>query len=80
MKIEVHLYAMLRESIGSTCWLEFTQSSITCEEVVVAFKEKFPMFVHTPLRVAINHSFANSTDLIASDSIHIALIPPVSGG
>ena len=80
MKIEVHLYAMLRESIGSTCWLEFTQPRITCEEVVVAFKEKFPMFVHTPLRVAINHSFANSTDLIASDCIHIALIPPVSGG
>jgi len=80
MKIEVHLYAMLRESIGSSCWLEFTEPKITCEDVVFAFKENFPMFSHSPLRVALNHTFANNTDVIENTGVHIALIPPVSGG
>jgi molybdopterin synthase sulfur carrier subunit len=79
MKIEIHLYAMLRESIGASYLLEVTKGPMTSEMIIQEFKMKFPMFANTTLRLAIDHQFVLE-DTVIQENQHIALIPPVSGG
>jgi len=79
MKIEVHLYAMLRETVGASFVLELNEEQPTSDSLIHAFKLEFPMFENIPLRVAVDHSFV-SHNMALKENQHIALIPPVSGG
>ena len=81
MLLRVHLFARLRDEIGTpVIELDFAEQ-VNIAELRSELLRRYPKIV--PLlpscRVAVNHEFADDSQLLqASDEL--ALIPPVSGG
>jgi molybdopterin converting factor subunit 1 len=81
MLLRVHLFARLRDEIGSSVIeLDLTEQA-SIAELRAELLRRYPNIVKLLLscRVAVNHEFADDSQLLqASDEL--ALIPPVSGG
>ena len=81
MRINVKLFAILRERAGtSEIALELSQGA-TISDATTMLAEKFPMLRPLLERAAfaVNQSYTKS-DTKLSDGDELALIPPVSGG
>lgn len=79
--MDVELFALLAETIGSQRISIQTTSPWTARELLAHLAKQYPQAAELIRlsRVAINHSYASPDAIIASGSA-VAIIPPVSGG
>lgn len=81
MKIELHLFAGIREQIGTDKMLMELPESATIATVRQQLSDDYPaigpLLHHS--RFAINHAYANEKSVIPIGAT-VACIPPVSGG
>lgn len=92
MKIEVRLFATLRETVGeSTITLKFEKENIRVEESLRELQEEYPdtmLFedgsrLHDHIRVLKNGQeidYLSQLDTELEDDDTLAVFPPVSGG
>lgn len=80
VRVQVQLFAMLRESLGEQVTLEIPQPA-TVERLLECFAEAYPRFrtLSAYLRVAVDQCYAEGKEILEAGQ-EIALIPPVSGG
>ncbi|QGQ97830.1 molybdopterin converting factor [Paenibacillus psychroresistens] len=82
MKLTIHLFAGLAESIGHThITLTVKQTQITVAQLKELLIQEYPNAAQTIAIsfIAINQAYASADDLVSEEN-EIALIPPVSGG
>ena len=81
MKIEVLLFAQLKEAYGSErFWVEVPVGARISDAVYIAMSEVLLRpFSSLPLRYAINEEF-QSADASLNDNDRLALLSPVAGG
>ncbi len=80
MKIQILLFAQLREAIGERVVLEAAQG-VTVEELGAELlaSRAAGRFTSLPLRYAVNETFVPDNHELRDGDI-VAMIPPVSGG
>lgn len=80
MRVEVQLFASLKENIGDTIVLEVPEP-VTVGRLLQRFAEEHPRFKTAlpHLSVAVDLSYARADDPIAAGQ-EVAIFPPVSGG
>ncbi|QQE09986.1 MoaD/ThiS family protein [Planctomycetota bacterium] len=82
MKINVHLFGPYIQVAGAdTILVNISSSNIMCNDLMNAIRDQYPdlaPYVNNS-RLAINHTYAQSDQLITPDE-EIALIGLVSGG
>lgn len=79
MRVQVKLFAGLREAAGTSSRELDLEAGATVEGALARLREELPALSGARFTVAINRSYATaSTPLGEGDEL--ALIPPVSGG
>jgi len=80
MRIEVQLFASLRENIGDTVVLEVPEP-VTVARLLDRFGEVYPRFKAAlpHLNVAVDLNYARPDETIGPAQ-EVAIFPPVSGG
>jgi molybdopterin converting factor subunit 1 len=80
MRVEVQLFASLKENIGDTIVLEVPEP-VTVGRLLQRFAEEHPRFKTAlpHLNVAVDLNYARADDPIAAGQ-EVAIFPPVSGG
>lgn len=80
MRIEVQLFASLREHIGDTVVLEVPEP-VTVARLLDRFGEAYPRFKTAlpHLNVAVDLNYARPDETIGPEQ-EVAIFPPVSGG
>jgi molybdopterin converting factor small subunit len=80
MRIEVQLFASLKEALGERIWLEVLEP-VTVGRLLQVFGEEHPRFrtalPHLSVAVDLTYSTADSPILAGQE---VAIFPPVSGG
>ena len=80
MKVEILLYGITRDIIGSSRHEIEIAAEATVGDVMSKLRSNFPDLQRlTSLLIAINDEYANDRDVIDSGDT-LVLIPPVSGG
>lgn len=81
MTVSVRVFAMLRESLGTSTIQVDVPSDCSARTLVDCLVEAFPALqpVHSVIRVAVNDEWASWDRRIQTDD-DIALLTPVSGG
>jgi sulfur-carrier protein len=81
MKIQIQLFAILREAIGANQISLDVPSGTTARQVAQILAERFPKFRgHLgTLSFAVNGEIVTAETALP-DSCELALLPPVSGG
>lgn len=80
MRVQVQLFASLKENIGETIVLDVPEP-VTVGRLLQRFAETHPRFKTAlpHLNVAVDLSYARAEDPIAAGQ-EVAIFPPVSGG
>lgn len=80
MRIEVKLFAVLKENIGDTVELDVPEP-VTVSSLLETFIAAYPQFesAKASLNVAVDHEYSQEDQSIAPGQ-EIAIFPPVSGG
>jgi len=80
MKIQVLLFGIARDIVGSSQLTLDQQEGLDVKSFKELLKDKYPKMNHlSHFKVAVNQEFANDQQIL-SEGDEIALIPPVSGG
>jgi len=80
MEIEVILYGVARDIIGTSKYKMNIDSQLSVKDLLKKLAEEFPKFEQlTSLLVAINDEYA-AQDYLIKEHDEVVLIPPVSGG
>jgi molybdopterin converting factor subunit 1 len=81
MKVQIQLFAILREAAGANQLSLEVASGTTARQVAQILAERFPKFRgHLgTLSFAVNGEIV-SAETALTDSCEVALLPPVSGG
>jgi len=79
--LSIKLFASLRQAMSSEEITVNIEKEITVSQMKKIVFETFPNLkkLNIPFFVAVNHKYANDSDVISSKD-EVALIPPVSGG
>jgi len=80
MRVEVQLFASLKENIGDTIVLDVPEP-VTVGRLLQRFAEEHPRFKTAlpHLKVAVDLTYSGTDDPIAPGQ-EVAIFPPVSGG
>ncbi len=79
--LSIKLFASLRQAMDSDKIVIDIDNEITVSHMKKIVFETFPNLkkLNIPFFVAVNHKYANDSDVIGTKD-EVALIPPVSGG
>ena len=80
MRVEVQLFASLKENLGERIWLEVPEP-VTVGSLLKRFGEEHPRFQSAlpHLNVAVNLTYS-PLDQPIGPGAEVAIFPPVSGG
>jgi sulfur-carrier protein len=81
MWVEIKLFAVARQRVGSDCARVELPSGATIADLRTALVKSYPTLADTArhFRFALNSDYAQDDSVIPADA-EIACIPPVSGG
>ncbi len=80
MRVQVQLFAFLRESLGDTVEIEVDEP-VTASRLMTRFLETYPQFRGSEgsLNLAVDQNYVIDDCEISADQ-EVAIFPPVSGG
>ncbi len=80
MRVQVQLFAFLRESLGDTVEIEVDEP-VTASRLMAQFLETYPQFKGSEgsLNLAVDQIYVIEDCEISADQ-EVAIFPPVSGG
>lgn len=82
MRVEVRLFAALREHAGADSVVVELDDHATTADAIAALERDVrlgALLGHVPVVLAVNRSYATPATVLHADD-ELALIPPVSGG
>lgn len=82
MQVSVLLFAGLRQRLGRACVELNVEPGTTVSQLLELLGERYPELAPMlgPCRVAIDHTFVSSGEILQDPPGELAIIPPVSGG